>query len=153
KQLLIDSGALKFGEFRLASGKTSDYYIDCKSLLLRSRPCVKVAVAMWELVYANRLGGIDAGGGPGRGGGVLLGTMMSNFSYSWEAWLSFIIRKQAKDHGLGRLIEAPEEFFDGKIRRCLLVEDVVTTGGSVLRAVNALRDLGHEVKGCVCIVD
>lgn len=134
--------------FKLASGLTSPFYVDCRSLM--AHPGARRLVA--QLAYeALRTAPIDCLGGL-EIGAISIATSISDYAFSAEPpreWRTFVVRKQAKDHGLGKLIE-------GAIRpgdRALLVDDVLTSGGSLLKAVGAARDAGLKVEHALVIVD
>src|SRR5947209_5915541 len=135
--------ALVIGEVTLTSGRTSQYLIDAKRAILR-RPGF---MALAELVAAQALewsatavGGMTMGADP-----IACAALAGGADVK-----AFFVRKEAKQHGLARRIEGPLlELGD----RCMLVEDVVTTGGSTIRALEALRDEGHEVCGVLAICD
>lgn len=145
-QELVESlktcGAVKFGNFTLASGRKSTYYIDIKkatsdprTLELIARRIVKVMDD--ENICAEAIGGVAVGGIP-------LATAVSLAS----GLPLVIIRKALKDYGTGgRLIGDVED------RRLLIVEDVTTTGGSVVEAVGVLRDEGAVIDTVITVVD
>src|ERR1700751_5110849 len=135
--------ALVIGEVVLTSGRTAQYLIDAKRAILRPAGFL----ALSELVAgqarawdATAVGGMTMGADPIACAALAGGAAVK----------AFFVRKEAKPHGLSRRIEGPMLDAD---ERCMLVEDVVTTGGSTLRALEALRDEGHEVCGVLAICD
>jgi orotate phosphoribosyltransferase len=135
--------ALVIGEVVLTSGVTASYYVDAKRAILRPAgfaalgELVAAKAAEWG---ATALGGLTMGADPVACAGLAAGARCN----------AFFIRKETKAHGLQRRIEGPPlESGD----RCLVVEDVVTTGGSTLVAIEALREAGHEICGVVSVLD
>ena len=135
--------ALVIGTVQLTSGATAEYYVDAKRAVLR--PAGFRALA--ELV-AERAGewGATAAGGLTMGADAPACAALAGGADV----RAFFVRKQTKAHGLQRRIEGPP-LSPGE--RCLIVEDVVTTGGSTLEAIEAVRSAGHEIAGVVTIVD
>jgi len=134
--------------FKLASGLTSPFYVDCRSLMAHPEARRLVAQLAYEALAAieiDCLGGLEIGAIP-------IAVTISDFACaaaSPRVWRTFVVRKQAKDHGLGKLIE-------GSIRpgdRALIVDDVLTSGGSLLKAVGAAREAGLQVQHALVIVD
>jgi orotate phosphoribosyltransferase len=137
--------ALVIGEVVLSSGQTAQYYVDAKRALLRPagyRAVGELIAAEAAERGANAVGGMTMGADPlacaaiGAPGG--------------EGLVAFFVRKDRKEHGLQRWIEGP---LLEPATRCLVVEDVVTTGGSTVRAVERILEEGHEVAGVVSVVD
>lgn len=134
--------------FRLASGQTSPFYVDCRSLMAYpgSRQLVgHLAHDALTGVMIDCLGGLEIGA-------ISIATTISDFCYGSTPrrdWRTFVVRKQAKDHGLGKLIEGAVRPGD----RALIVDDVLTSGGSLLKAVAAARDAGLVVTHALVIVD
>jgi orotate phosphoribosyltransferase len=135
--------ALVIGEVVLASGRTAQYLVDAKRAILR--PAGFLALA--ELVAgqarawnATAVGGMTVGADP-----IACAALAGGADVK-----AFFVRKEVKTHGLSRRIEGPLLTPDD---RCMLVEDVVTTGGSTLRALEALRTEGHDVCGVLAICD
>lgn len=136
--------ALVIGEVKLSSGRTASYYVDARRALLRPR----AFRAAGELIAAAaRELGAAAVGGPTMGAIPLA---CAAIAAEENARLrGFFVRGERKEHGLQRWIEGPVE----PGTRCLAVEDTVTTGGSVARAVERMRAEGLEVAGTLCVVD
>ncbi len=131
------------GEVVLTSGRTAQYLVDAKRAILR--PAGFTALA--ELVAAQaREWGATAVGGMTMGADPIACAALAGGADV----KAFFVRKEVKPHGLSRRIEGPD--LDGA-DRCMLVEDVVTTGGSTLKALAAVRAEGHSVCGVLAICD
>ena len=136
------------GGFKLASGLTSPFYVDCRTLMAFPHARHLVAQRAWEVIKdfnVDCLGGLEIGA-------ISIATTISDFAYSAKPrreWRTFFVRKQAKDHGLGRRVEGVVQ--PGE--RALIVDDVLTSGGSVVKAIVAAREAGLEVKEALVIVD
>jgi orotate phosphoribosyltransferase len=135
--------ALVIGEVTLSSGQTASYYVDAKRALLRPRGFRAagelVASAAAEL-GARAVGGMSIGADPIACAALTGGDELS----------AFLVRKQRKEHGLQRWLEGPE-LASGT--PCLVVEDVVTTGGSTVSAIERITAEGLQIVGALCIVD
>jgi orotate phosphoribosyltransferase len=135
--------ALVIGEVVLTSGATAQYLVDAKRAILLPAGFS----ALSELVAAqSREWGATAVGGMTMGADPIACAALAGGADV----KAFFVRKEAKAHGLARRIEGP--LLD-VTDRCMLVEDVVTTGGSTLRALDAIRDEGHEVCGVLAVCD
>lgn len=136
------------GGFKLASGLQSPFYVDCRTLMAFPHARHLVAQRAWEVIKDQEidcLGGLEIGA-------ISIATSISDYAYlatPRREWRTFFVRKQAKDHGLGRLVEGVVRAGD----RALIVDDVLTSGGSVLKAITAARDAGLTVNGALVIVD
>lgn len=137
--------AVVHGEVTLSGGQSADYYVDAKRALLMPpayRAAGELIAAAAAELGARAVGGMSVGADPlacaaiGAPGG--------------EGLVAFFVRKEKKEHGLQRWIEGPV-LEPGT--RCLVVEDVVTTGGSTVRAIERILAEGHEVAGTLCVVD
>ena len=134
--------------FRLASGKTSPFYVDCRIVLAHAYSRHLVAQLAFDLLKTqdfHLIGGLEIGAIP-------LATSISDFAFSSDTqrnWRTFVVRKQPKDHGLGKLIEGT--FEPGE--KAVVVDDVLTTGGSLLKATEAARNQGLQVTHAFVIVD
>lgn len=140
---LKECGALQFGEFTLASGAKSDYYINIKKA--STDPGVLGLIAR---LMAERMGerGIEAD----RIAGVVLGAVPLEAALALETGLPFVmVRKERKDHGTAKLIEGDLEEGD----RVLMVEDVVTTAGSCIKGIQILREAGADVRWVLSVID
>jgi orotate phosphoribosyltransferase len=135
--------ALVIGEVVLTSGATAQYYVDAKRAILRPAGFAALAELVAERARAwgaTAVGGTTMGADP-----VACAALAGGADVK-----AFFVRKETKAHGLQRRIEGPLlEPGD----RCLIVEDVVTTGGSTLLSIEAVRDAGHEIVGVVAVLD
>src|SRR3982751_6261677 len=135
--------ALVIGEVTLTSGATAQYYVDAKRAILRPAGFAALAelvagyARQWE---ATAVGGLTMGADAPACAALAGGADVK----------AFFVRKDVKQHGLQRRIEGPP-LAPGE--RCLIVEDVVTTGGSTIQAIGAVREAGHEIVGVVAILD
>ncbi len=142
---LIRRLSLKRGRFVLSSGAVSDYYLDLR--LTTTHPEGAALAARFLLAEVRRLGA-DRLGGPTLGADPLVGAAM--VLAPRDAGLGgFMVRSQAKDHGTGRQIEGHLEAGN----RAVVFDDVVTAGGSIVRAIEAVRAMGATVAGTWCLVD
>jgi orotate phosphoribosyltransferase len=135
--------ALILGDVVLTSGKTASYYVDAKRAILQPAGFA----ALGELVAAQAtawgataVGGLTMGADP-----VACAALAGGFQGK-----AFFVRKETKQHGLQRRVEGP--LLDAS-DRCVIVEDVVTTGGSTLQAIEAVREAGHEIVGVISVLD
>jgi orotate phosphoribosyltransferase len=135
--------ALIIGEVVLTSGRTAQYLVDAKRAILRPAGFLALAELVaaqareWE---ATAVGGMTMGADPIACAALAGGAEVN----------AFFVRKEVKQHGLSRRIEGP---LLGAEDRCMVVEDVVTTGGSTIRALEAMRDEGLNVCGVLAICD
>jgi orotate phosphoribosyltransferase len=133
----------------LASGRQSDFFIDCKQTMLTAEGHVLAGELMFELLdglpACRAVAGVELGGCP-------LASAVSLVSFQRARPLdAFYVRKAQKDHGTARLVEGDKSLRPGL--PVVLLEDVVTTGGSSLKAVDVLRRAGAEVVGIAALVD
>jgi len=135
--------AVIVGEVTLTSGRRAQYYVDAKRAILRPAgfralgELVAEKAAAWG---ATAVGGLTMGADPVACAALAAGADVKGF----------FVRKETKGHGLQRRIEGP--LLEPR-DRCLVVEDVVTTGGSTLQAIEALREAGHEIVGVTAVLD
>jgi orotate phosphoribosyltransferase len=137
--------ALVIGEVTLSSGQKAQYYVDAKRALLR--PSAFRAVGELIATEATDLGATAVGGMTMGADPLATAAIGSDVG---DGLVAFFVRKEKKEHGLQRWIEGPV-LEPGT--HCLVVEDVVTTGGSTVRAVERILEEGHEVAGVVSVVD
>jgi len=138
KEKLVECGAIKFGDFTLASGKKSKYYIDIKKASTKYEILEIMGKLLAEHVRGDILAGVELGAVPL----AAITAVKAKRDY-------LIIRKEKKGYGTSKLIEGDFE----KGMTVDIVEDVVTTGGSVLRAVKILREQGLNVNRVIAVVD
>ena len=142
----IVSKAVVHGKVILSSGKEADYYVDLRRITLDHQAAPLVGEVMLELTKELDF---DAVGGLTLGADPVATAMMHVAASKGRALDSFVVRKEGKAHGLQRRIEGP----DVAGKRVLAVEDTSTTGGSVLTAVEALKEAGAIVVGVAVIVE
>jgi orotate phosphoribosyltransferase len=135
--------AVVVGQVTLTSGRKAEYYVDAKRAILRPdgfRALGELVAAEAERVRATAVGGLTMGADPVACAALAAGAPVK----------AFFVRKERKQHGLQRWIEGPE-LRPGE--RCLIVEDVVTTGGSTVQAIERVRQEGLEVAGVLSVLD
>jgi orotate phosphoribosyltransferase len=135
--------ALVIGEVTLTSGATAQYYVDAKRAILRRPGFLALGELLAERVRewdATAVGGLTMGADA-----VACAALAGGADVK-----AFFVRKEAKRHGLSRRIEGPLLAPDD---RCLVVEDVVSTGGSTIQAIEALQEAGHKICGVVSVLD
>ncbi|QYC37895.1 Orotate phosphoribosyltransferase [Nonomuraea coxensis DSM 45129] len=142
----IKKKAVVHGKVTLSSGMEADWYLDLRRITLDGVAAPLVGRVMLDLTDDL---GYDAVGGLTLGADPVAAAMLHAAAARGRALDSFVVRKATKQHGLQRRIEGP----DVAGRRVLAVEDTSTTGGSVLTAVEALREAGAEVVAVATIVD
>ena len=143
KEALKECGALLYGDFTLASGKKSAYYIDIKKASTNPKVLAQLAE---EMARAIEESGLRAD----RIAGVVLGSIPLAVALSLRTGIPFVmVRKEKKDHGTGKLIEGVLV----QKERVLVVEDVVTSAGSSAEAVVILREAGATVSTVLAVID
>jgi len=142
----IKDKAVVHGRVVLSSGKEADYYVDLRRVTLDGEASPLVGSVLLDLTAHLEY---DAVGGLTLGADPVAAAMLHAASARGQRLDAFVVRKSEKQHGLQRRIEGP----DVAGRRVLAVEDTSTTGGSVMTAVDALREAGAEVVAVVVIVD
>lgn len=143
---LIKSRAFSFGQFTLASGKQSTYYINSKKILFHSESVALLGEALWEQTRdldIQAVGGLEVGAIP------LTTACVLRYHQAGQPMEGFFVRKQAKSHGSQERVEGvlPPK------ARVAIVDDVLTTGGSALQAVQEVERAGATVVAVLCIVD
>jgi len=138
-QQLKECGAIKFGRFVLTSGATSDYYIDIKKAITEPKILKLIAQQMSEYTKGyDVLAGME------------LGAVPLIVALALETGLPYvIIRKEKREHGTGKQIEGG----DVKGKRVLIIEDVTTSGGSVAKTIQILRENNAEIEKVLVVVD
>lgn len=143
---LVKEHALQFGDFTLASGKKATYYLDCRKLTLDGESANVIAAGMLSMMsdaIPDAVGGMAIGADP---------ITAAVITCAWQQNLNikgFIVRKEAKSHGTNRVVEGPV----APGQNVVMLEDVVTTGGSSLRAIEHAREFGLKVTRLLAIVD
>ena len=143
---LFRERALKFGDFTLASGKKATYYLDGKQITLHSEGLRLVSEGLLELladVPFDAIGGMSIGADP------IIGGVLTLAGSRGRDLQGFLVRKEAKGHGTGRFIEGPVQ--PGS--KVVIVDDVVTTGGSSIQAIERIQEYGCTVVHVVAIID
>jgi len=143
---LIREQALQIGDFTLASGKKSTYYLDCRKVTLDARGAQLIGAGMLDLLgdpLPPLVGGMAIGADP------ITAAMLTLAGTRGIPLRGVIVRKEAKEHGTGKRVEGP--YASGE--ELVIVEDVVTTGGSSLRAIEHCESVGLRVKRVLAIID
>jgi orotate phosphoribosyltransferase len=141
---LLATKSFRLGEFKLASGRTSDYYIDCRITTLDARGAQLTGEVFLEEIHAREwhaqaIGGLTMGADP-----IVVAVAVTSGTMH-----GFLVRKAEKQHGMGRRIEG----FQEKGARVVIVDDVCTTGSSTIQAIEAAREFGFEIVGVMCLVE
>lgn len=144
---LLKEKSLMKGEMTLASGKKSSFYFDGKQVTLDAQGLFVVGKLILAMLAGQK---IDAVGGPTLGADPMAAAVSVLSSQSGHPIRAFIVRKEAKKHGLQKMIEGPAL---QKGDRVAMLEDVITTGGSVLKAIEEVEKLGAKVTQVICLVD
>ena len=143
---LIHEKSLRFGDFTLASGKKASYYLDCRQITLDAQGAKLIGAGMLELLtddMPNLVGGMAIGADP------ITAAILTLAGVQGVPLRGVMVRKEAKQHGTGKLVEGP--FQPGE--SIAIVEDVVTTGGSSLLAIERCEEVGLKVKRVLAIID
>ena len=143
---LVRTHALKFGDFTLASGKRASYYLDGKQVTLDSFGAKLIAEGILDLLgepLPQAVGGMAIGADP------ITAAVVTMAGVRGQRLKGFLVRKEAKGHGTQRFVEGPVEPGD----EVVIVEDVVTTGGSSLTAIERVEAVGLKVRKVIAIVD
>jgi orotate phosphoribosyltransferase len=136
--------SFRLGEFKLSSGATSDYYIDCRSTTLDAHGAQLTGQVFLEEIREqgwepDAIGGLTMGADP-----IVVAVAVTSGTIH-----GFLVRKAEKQHGTGRRIEG----FAEKGTRVVIVDDVCTTGSSTIQAIEAAREFGFEIIGVMCLVE
>ncbi|HXU16941.1 MAG TPA: orotate phosphoribosyltransferase [Terriglobales bacterium] len=141
---LLATKSFRLGQFKLASGNTSDYYIDCRTTTLDARGAQLTGQVFLDEIRSRgwnpeAVGGLTMGADPLA---VSLAVVSGNIN-------AFLVRKAEKEHGTAQRIEG----FREKGSRVVIVDDVCTTGSSTIQAIEAARAVGFEIVGVMCLVE
>ena len=146
---IIRRKSLRVGDFTLSSGKKSSYYLDCRMTTLDARGALLIGRLILDQIrshdiQADAIGGLTLGADP-------IATAVSVVSaIEGKPIPAFIVRKETKGHGMQRSIEG----YDGKPgSRVVVVDDVCTTGDSILKAAEKAEEAGYQVSAAFCVVD
>jgi orotate phosphoribosyltransferase len=145
---LLKGQSLMFGDFTLASGKKSNFYFDSKKTTLLSDGAWLTAREVLRLIRDHHIEA-DAIGGLTLGADPIVCPVAALSHVDGPKLRAFIVRKEAKEHGTGRRIEGNLP----KGSRVIIVDDVVTTAGSTIKAIEAAEAEGHTVVAVICLVD
>lgn len=149
---LIQQQALQFGEFTLASGKQASFYLDCRQVTLDARGAKLIGEGMLQLLgesLPDLVGGMVIGADPITGAILALAGDRQLSTKDGNPLRGIMVRKEPKGHGTGKFVEGP--FRAGE--EVVIVEDVVTTGGSSLKAIAHCQTVGLRVGRVLAIVD
>lgn len=144
---LVRDKALKFGDFTLASGKKAKYYLDGKQVTLTPAGAQLVAEGILDLLRGDSMP--DAVGGMSIGADPITSAVVTMSAVRGSPVNGFMVRKEAKGHGTNQYIEGPVQ--PGE--EVVILEDVVTTGGSSLTAIDRVEAFGLKVSRVVAIID
>jgi orotate phosphoribosyltransferase len=145
-QRLVREKALKFGDFTLASGKRASYYLDCRQITLDAQGARLIGEGMLDLLaddLPDLVGGMAIGADP------ITAAILTLAGMRGLPLRGVMVRKEAKQHGTGRMVEGP--FREGE--SIAIVEDVVTTGGSSLAAIERCEAVGLNVQRVLAVID
>ncbi|MFZ5802510.1 MAG: orotate phosphoribosyltransferase [Candidatus Omnitrophota bacterium] len=145
--ILLKEKAIQKGDFTLASGKKAGFYIDGKQVTLDPQGLFLTAKLIHAMIHGIQA---DAIGGPTLGADPMAAAVALLSSHSGHPIKAFIVRKEEKAHGLQKMIEGPALQEGDKV---VMVEDVITTGESVLKAIKAVEKLKAKVVKVICLVD
>ncbi len=147
KAMILEK-SLKFGDFTLASGKKATFYLDCRQITLDSVGAKLIGEGILELLRNDKtlpkaVGGMSIGADP------ITAAVITVAAYENVPMKGFMVRKQSKGHGTNQFVEGPITAGD----HVVIVEDVVTTGGSSLDAIEKVEAIGAVVDGVIAIID
>ena len=141
---MLKENAYRKGEYTLSSGKKSDHYVNCKPVILTGRGLTLASMALLEHVDTKVVAGLTLGADP-----LVSGVAVCS-ALDMRLVDALIVRKEAKGHGTQAWIEG-REYPEGT--KVVVLEDVITTGGSSIKAVKKLREAGYKVDRVVAVVD
>ena len=144
---VLNALSVRFGEFTLASGRKSDFYVDARQTTLNAEGSSVVAQLMLDRIPE----GTVAIGGPTMGADPIVSATTASAWADGRTLHGFLVRKEAKGHGAGRQIEGLASIPAGS--RVCVVEDTTTTGGSLLKALGVIEAAGLVVAQCITVVD
>jgi orotate phosphoribosyltransferase len=146
---LLARKSFALGNFKLSSGGTSDYYIDCRVTTLSAQGSRLTGLAFLDEIRARgwnpaAIGGLTMGADP-----IVTAVSFASVLEGANGVEGFLVRKAEKAHGTGQRIEG----FRDKGARVVIVDDVCTTGASTVQAIEAAREFGFEIAGVMCLVE
>jgi orotate phosphoribosyltransferase len=145
REVIRQKSLLTGGDFKLASGAASQFYFDMKKTMFDPEGAALIGEVLFDLIKhdeVDQVGGLEIGAVP-------IATAVAMRSWPEHPITAFFVRKEPKGHGTNKLIDG--QYRDGG--KTVLFEDVTTTGGSVMKAVNAVRERGGSVAKIVTLVD
>ena len=145
---LLAEKSFRLGQFKLSSGGTSDYYIDCRLTTLDARGALLTGETVFQEIERRgwnpqAIGGLTMGADP-----IVVATSVIS-AQRGKPIAGFLVRKAEKTHGTGQRIEGYRE----KLARVVIVDDVCTTGASTIQAIEAAREHGFAIAGVLCLVE
>ena len=145
---MLAGKSFRLGNFKLSSGGTSDYYIDCRLTTLDAQGALRTGETVLQEIHergwkAEAIGGLTMGADP-----IVVATSVIS-AQQGKPINGFLVRKAEKTHGTGQRIEG----FREKSARVVIVDDVCTTGASTIQAIEAAREYGFEIVGVMCLVE
>lgn len=143
----ISAEAVFHGDFTLTSGKKATYYVDLRKVSLDHRVAPLIGQVMLDVIAP--VDGVSAVGGMTMGADPVAAAILHQGAARGLSYDAFVVRKEPKDHGRGKQVEGPE--LEG--RRVIVLEDTSTTGGSPLKAIDALKRVGAEIAAVAVVVD
>ena len=143
----ITNEAVFHGDFTLTSGKKASYYVDLRKVSLDHRVAPLIGQVMIDLIA--EVPDVFAVGGMTMGADPVAAAILHQGAARGLDYDAFVVRKEPKDHGRGKQVEGPD--LQGK--RVIVLEDTSTTGGSPLKAIEALNRVGAEIAGVAVVVD
>ena len=146
---LVKELAVVHGKVTLSSGIEADYYVDLRRATLHHEAAPLIGKVMLDLIDSANLGHIDAAGGLTMGADPVASAILHQAAARGRVLNAFVVRKQAKQHGMGRQVEGP----DVKGKNVVVLEDTSTTGASPLTAAEALQNAGANVLAIATVVD
>ncbi|MEM1069314.1 MAG: orotate phosphoribosyltransferase [Planctomycetota bacterium] len=145
---LLRTESLQRGDFTLASGKKASYYLDCRNLTLHPKGANLIAAGMLDAMQSA--GSLpDAVGGMAIGADPITAAIVTIAGQKDLPLKGFMVRKEPKAHGTGKQVEGPVQ----PGQHVVIVEDVITSGGSAIKAVDAAREFGLVVDRVIAIID
>ena len=145
---MLAEKSFRLGNFKLSSGGTSDYYIDCRLTTLDAQGALRTGETVLQEILSrgwqvDAIGGLTMGADP-----IVVATSVIS-AQQGKAINGFLVRKAEKTHGTGQRIEG----FRETPARVVIVDDVCTTGASTVQAIEAAREYGFEIVGAMCLVE
>jgi orotate phosphoribosyltransferase len=145
---MLAQESFRLGEFKLSSGATSDYYIDCRLTTLNAQGALLTGQTVLDEVlartwHADAIGGLTMGADP-----IVVATSVIS-AQQGRPIHGFLVRKAEKTHGTGQRVEG----FRERAAHVVIVDDVCTTGASTVQAIEAARQFGFEISGVLCLVE